>query len=121
MKLDDTLVQSAQNLHALENNFGNTKAFWEKSARLASIKGRSMTPYEMVLAHICALETKISNKIDAVDVYPEIAAMYAVLSSFSKDLVDPVENKLGIIEKDIQDMAAKLAPMPRAEFSASEQ
>lgn len=121
MKLDDTLVISAQTLHNAEHNYGSTKAFWEKSAQLASIKGRHITPYEMVLAHICVLETKISNKNSATSVYPEIAALYAVLASFTGEHYDPAEEKLDVIEKDIKEMAAKLAPpMPRAEPMTSE-
>ena len=117
MKLDDTLVLSAEALHNAEYNYGSTEEFWKKSAKLASIKGKPLTPYDIVLAHICVLETKISNKNNAISLYPEIAGLYAVLASFVKHTDDdPAGQKLDVIEKDIQEMAAKLAPpMPRAE------
>ena len=115
MKLDDTLVLSAETLHNAEYHYGTTKEFWEKSAQIASIKGKPLTAYDMVLAHICVLETKISNKSNMISLYPEIAALYAVLASFVKEMPTPAETKLSEIESDVRAMAEKLAPMPRAE------
>lgn len=115
MKLDDTLLQSAQTLHDSEYKFGNTKEFWEKSAKLATIKGKPLTAYDIVLAHICVLETKISNKSNMISLYPEIAALYAVLASFVGEMPTPADDKLTEIESDIRAMATKLAPMPRVE------
>ena len=117
MKLDDTLVHSAQQLHNSEHNYGETGAFWAKAAQLASIKAnKTISTYDMVLCHIAALETKISNKNNALTVYAELAAMYAVLATLAPAEPDPAAQALDAIEADIRDMAAKLAPeMPKAE------
>jgi len=116
MKLDDTLVHSAQQLHNAEHNYGETTAFYAKAAQLASIKAnKTITTYDLVLCHIAALETKISNKNNAMSIYAELAAMYAVLGSLVPDEPDPAAEKLDAIEADIREMAAKLAPMPKAE------
>lgn len=116
MKLDDTLVSSANHLHVAQHNYGETTAFYDKAAQLASIKAnKTISTYDLVLCHIAGLETKISNKNNAMSVYSELAAMYAVLGSLVPD-PDPASEKLGQIEDDIRQMAAKLAPeMPRAE------
>ena len=118
MKLDDTLVHSAQQLHNSEHNYGETGAFWAKAAQLASIKAnKTISTYDMVLTHIAALETKVSNKNNALTVYAELAAMYAVLATLAPSEPDPASEKLDAIEADIREMAAKLAPeMPKAEF-----
>ena len=118
MTLDDTLVHSAQQLHNAEHNYGETGAFWAKAAQLASIKAnKTITTYDLVLCHVAALETKISNKNNAMSVCPELAALYAVLASLVPDPApDPASEKLDAIEADIREMAAKLAPeMPKAE------
>jgi len=118
MKLDDTLVHSAQQLHNSEHNYGETGAFWAKAAQLASIKAnKNISTYDLVLCHIAALETKISNKNNALTVYAELAAMYAVLATLAPSEPDPASEKLDAIEADIREMAAKLAPeMPKAEL-----
>ena len=112
MKLDDTLVHSAQQLHNAEYNFGETGAFWAKAAQLASIKAnKTISTYDMVLCHIAALETKISNKNTALSVYPELVAGYAVLASLVPSDPDPAAERLDEIEAALtREMAAKLAP-----------
>ena len=65
----------------------------------------------MVLCHIAALETKISNKNTALSVYPELAAGYAVLASLVPSDPDPAAERLDEIEAALtREMAAKLAP-----------
>ena len=117
MKLDDTLVHSAQQLHNSEHNYGETGAFWAKAAQLASIKANKLiSTYDCVLCHIAGLETKVSNKNNALTVYAELAAMYAVLATLAPAEPDPAAQALDAIEEDIRDMAAKLAPeMHKAE------
>ena len=116
MKLDDTLIHSANHIHNAQHNYGETTAFYAKAAQLASIKAnKTITTYDLVLCHIAALETKISNKNNAMSIYAELAAMYAVLGSLVPEEPDPAAEKLDAIEADIREMAAKLAPMPKAE------
>ena len=116
MKLDDTLIHSANHIHNDQHNYGETTAFYDKAAQLASIKAnKTISTYDLVLCHIATLETKISNKNNALSVYAELAAMYAVLGSLVPD-PDPAADKLDQIEEDIRQMASKLAPeMPKAE------
>jgi hypothetical protein len=115
MKLDDSLVKSAQILHEDERNYG--KSFYEKAASLASIKANTnITAYTIVLCQIAVLEAKISNKTNAMDLYPELSGLYAVLSTLVPNAAeDPATERLGAIEDDVRAMAEKLAPMPRAE------
>ena len=110
-------IHSANHIHNAQHNYGETTAFYDKAAQLASIKAnKTISTYDLVLCHIAALETKISNKNNAMSVYSELAAMYAVLGSLVPD-PDPASEKLDQIETDlIKEMAAKLAPeMPKAE------
>lgn len=115
MKLDDSLVKSAQILHEEERNFG--KSFYEKAASIASIKANTnITAYTIVLCQIAVLEAKISNKVNAMDLYPELSGLYAVLSTLvppAKE--DPATERLDAIEADVRAMAEKLAPMPKVE------
>ena len=45
MTLDDTLVSAAHDLHNIEHLYGNSADLWQKAAKLATIKGKTLTEW----------------------------------------------------------------------------
>ena len=116
MTLDDTLVSAAHDLHNTEHLYGNSADLWQKASKLATIKGKTLTEYDLVLAHICLVEAQVSNRTSSASLYPKLASLYALLGLFAPIEPDPADQALEAIEADIRVMASKLAPeMPKAE------
>jgi hypothetical protein len=113
MKFSDVVTKSANIINSNIEINGPTEEVYERAAKIASVMlGVEVSAYEVsIIVSAVGLGSVTRNRSNSNNYAQAIASM-----SFASQLAEqPEQAMLDEVESSIKDMAAKLAPMPRAE------
>jgi hypothetical protein len=114
MKHTEILTSAAGNLKSREDQFGPEEVAFSNAARIASVMlNKTITPHDVTTILLCLDLGRIPNSRGNDQNYINLINNAAYVGQYSR----AESTVLASMEDDIADMAAKLAPMPRADYN----
>ena len=116
MKHTDLLTAAATNLGERESQYGPEEIAFTNAARIASIMlNKTIVPHDVATILLALDLGRIPNSRSNDKNYINIINNAAYVGQYSKS----TETALNQFNDDVAEMAAKLAPMPKAEYTAT--
>lgn len=114
MKHTDLLTSAAANLGEREAQYGPEELAFSNAARIASIMlNKTIVPHDVVTILLALDIGRIPNSRSNDKNYINLINNAAYVGQYSKTS----DTALNQFNDDVAEMAAKLAPMPRAEYT----
>ena len=116
MKHTDLLTSAAGNLKSREDQFGPEEQAFDNAARIATVMlNKNITPHDITTVLMCLDLGRIPLSRTNDQNYVNLINNAAYVGQYSR----AQSTILAGMTDEIADMAAKLAPMPRADYNSA--